>query len=200
VQRLARVRPGGEDRVVAEQVRVAIGGALLQATAHLADEAVDIDHQPPVARAGARHPGARKRLRQQPVELAHVPERERPQKRAKGRRRRDPAAEQPARTPGPEHIGVVDAVGAQHHRVDHGHHLAPRVCRPRPVAPQPHQPLREQLDPKPPSQRRCQHHASVRNDSLVVEADLQAVQSDAPVNVHHEGDLLTAGPGCPTQP
>src|SRR3954468_23349999 len=41
VQRLARVGPGREDRVVAEQLRVAVGGALLEIAADLADEAVD---------------------------------------------------------------------------------------------------------------------------------------------------------------
>src|SRR3982751_1072206 len=34
-----------EDRVVAQQPRVAVAGALLQASADLADEAVDIDHE-----------------------------------------------------------------------------------------------------------------------------------------------------------
>ena len=62
VQRLARVGAGGEDRVVAEQPRVAVGGALLQAAADLADEAVDVDHQPPVAGPGAGLPRALKRL------------------------------------------------------------------------------------------------------------------------------------------
>jgi len=92
VQRLARVRPGGEDRVVAQQLRVAVGGALLQAPADLADEAVDIDHQPPITGAGARLPGARQRLGQQLVELAHVPEGEGAQTRPQRRGRRQPAA------------------------------------------------------------------------------------------------------------
>ena len=38
------------------------------------------------------------------------------------------------------------------------------------------------------------------DDPLVVELDLHAVQSDQLVIVHHEGDLLTAGPGCHEQP
>ena len=65
VQRLARVRPGGQDRVIAQQLGVAVGGALLQPPADLADEAVDIDHQPPVARAGARPPRPLQRLAEQ---------------------------------------------------------------------------------------------------------------------------------------
>jgi hypothetical protein len=71
--------------------------------------------------------------------------------------------------PARSHIGVVDAVGTQHHREHQRHHLAPHVRGPRPVAPQPHQPLREQLDPKPPSQRRRQHDPGVRDDPLIVE-------------------------------
>ena len=39
VQRLARVGPWGQDRVVAQQLRVAVGGALLEPPADLADEA-----------------------------------------------------------------------------------------------------------------------------------------------------------------
>ena len=54
VQHLAGVRAGGEDRVIPEQLGVAVGGALLQTAADLADEAVDIDDQPPVARARRR--------------------------------------------------------------------------------------------------------------------------------------------------
>jgi hypothetical protein len=110
MQRLARVRPGGEDRVVAQQLGVPVGGALLQPAADLADEAVDVDHQPPVAGAGARPPGALDRHPEQPVELAHVPERKRTQKRPQRRRRRQPAPKQPPRAPGTQNVAVVDAV------------------------------------------------------------------------------------------
>ena len=69
-----------------------------------------------------------------------------------------------------------------------------------PLTAQPHRIARKRLEPEPPGQRRDQHHAGVRNDPFIVELDLHAVQSDGRVIVHHEGDLLTAGPGCPTQP
>jgi hypothetical protein len=186
--------------VVAEHARVAVGRALLEIAADLADEAVDVDHQPAVARAGAGLPRARQRLRQQPVELADMPEGERAQKRPQGRGRGQPAAEQPSRAPGPEHAAVVDAVGAQHHRKQQRHRLASRVGRARPVAPQPHQPGRQGLDSQPLGDRRDQHHPGVRDDPLIIELDLQAVQSDGRVTVHHEGGLLTAGPGCANQP
>ena len=95
---------------------------------------------------------------------------------------------------------VIDAVGAQHHREQQRHHLAARVRRARPVATQPHQTAGQRLDPEPLRERRDQHDPSVRHDPLIVELDLHAVQSDRLVILHHEGDLLTAGPGCSNQP
>jgi hypothetical protein len=80
------------------------------------------------------------------------------------------------------------------------HHLAPRVRGTRPVTPQPHRPSCQRLDPKPVGERRDQRHPSVRNSPLVVEFDPQTVQSDRLVIMHHEGDLLSAGPGCSIQP
>jgi hypothetical protein len=200
VQRLARVGAGGKDRVVAEDLGVAVGRSLLLVAADLADEAVDVDDQPPGPGAGAGPPRALKRLAEQRVELAHMPEGERAQKRSQRRRRRDPAAEQPARAARAQNVAVVDAVSTEHHRKQQRHHLAPRVRGPGTITSQPHQPARERLDSEPPSDRRDQHHASVRDDPLIVELDLQAVQSDSRVIVHHEGDLLIAGPGCPIQP
>ena len=96
--------------MIAALVRVAERGALLGAPMHLAEEAVDIDRQPSGARSGAGLPGARERLGEQSVELAHVAERERAQKRPQRRGRRDPAAQQPARAPGAQRVAVVDAV------------------------------------------------------------------------------------------
>jgi hypothetical protein len=76
--------------VIAQQLGVPVRGAALQAAADLADEAVDIDDETSVARPGARLPRALNRPAQQPVELADMPERERPQKRPKSRRLRNP--------------------------------------------------------------------------------------------------------------
>jgi len=74
MQDLAGIGARREDRVVAELVRVAVARALLGVTVDLADETVDVDHQPPHARAGARLPRALERLRQDSVELADMPE------------------------------------------------------------------------------------------------------------------------------
>ena len=70
----------------------------------------------------------------------------------------------------------------------------------RPIAPQPYQPPSQQLDSQPPSQRRDQRDPRVRDDPVIVEHNRQRVQSDRVVILHHEGDLLTAGPGCCTHP
>jgi hypothetical protein len=179
---------------------VAVGGALLEAAADLADEAVDIDHQPAVARAGTGLPRALNRPAQQRVELTDMPERKRAQKRPQRRRGRDPAPEQSARPASAQHAGVVDAVGAEHHRVDERHHLAPRVGRPGPLAAQPHQIAGQGLDPKPQRERRDHHDPGVADDALIIELNPHAVQSDRLVILHHEGDLLSAGPGCREQP
>jgi hypothetical protein len=196
VQRLARVRPRGEDRVVAQQPGVAVGGALLEASANLADEAVDIDYQPPVARAGPGLPRPHKCLTEQRVELAHVPERERPQKRSQRRRCWHPATQQPAGPARPEHAAVLDAVRPEHHREQDRHHLAARVGRSRPVATQPHQTPRQRLDPEAPSERRDEHHPGITDNALIVELDLHAIQSDRLVILHHEGDLLSQAPAA----
>jgi hypothetical protein len=56
----------------------------------------------------------------------------------------------------PQHVAVIDAVGAQHHREEHRHHLAARVGSARPVPTQPDQPLREGLDSQALRERRDQ--------------------------------------------
>ena len=200
MQHLTSVSSGGKDRVIPEHLRVPIGRALLQAAAHLTYETVHIDHQPPLARTGARPPRSHQRLPEQRIELTHMPKRERPQKRPQRRGRRHPAAQQPPRPARPQRVAVVDAVRTQHHREQQCHHLPPRVRGPRPVASQAHQPPRQRLDPQPPRERRDQHHSSVRNGPLIVKLDPQTVESDRLVIMHHEGDLLSAGPGCANQP
>ncbi len=67
----------------------------------------------------------------------------------------------------------------------------------RPLTTQPYQPLRQHLDPQPLGERRDEHHPGVRDSTLVVELDLQTVQSDRLVIMHREGDLLNSGGGWP---
>src|SRR5680860_1157124 len=144
--------------------------------------------------------GALERLTQQLVELAYVPEGERPQEGAERGGRRNPAAEQPVRATGAQHVCIVDRVGAEHHRVKERHHLATGVGGTRLLAPQPHQLAGQRLESESLGERRDQRHAAVGNRPLVVKLDLQSVQSDRPVIVHHQGDLLNSGRGCSNQP
>ncbi len=197
MQELAGVRARGEDRVVAARARVAERRALLGVAVHLADEGVDVDDQARLTGAGTGLPRARERLAEHAVELAHVPERERAQERPQRRGRRHPAAQQPARAPRAQQVAVIDRVGAQRHRVDERHHLAPRVARAGPIGAQAHAASDQPLDAQPPSERRGQRDSRVGDQALVVEVHLHVVQSGRPVIVHHEGDLLMPGPGCP---
>ena len=61
VQHLAGVRAHGRDRVIAQLLGVPVAGALLLLAVDLADEAVDIDHQRPIARPRPRLPRPRER-------------------------------------------------------------------------------------------------------------------------------------------
>jgi len=181
--------------VIAALAGVPERGALLGVAVNLTNETVDVDRQAPVARTGPRLPRPRQALREHAIELADMTERKRPQKRAQCRRGGDPAAQQPAGAPGPQHVAVIDAVGPEHHRVDQHHHLAPRPGR-RATHTQPHAIVDETLDPKPDGERRHEHDPGVRDDPVIVEGDLNSIQSDRPAIINHQGDLLTPGPGC----
>jgi hypothetical protein len=62
-------------------------------------------------------------------------------------------------------------------------------------------PLDQRLDPQTTGQRRRQHDARIRDEPLVVEADRYSIRRhNHPSVVHHVGDLLRRGRGCPFQP
>jgi transposase len=195
VQHLTRARSAGEDRMQTAHPGVAEARALLVIAVDLADETIDVDQQPPVARARAGLPRPRKRAVEHPVQLAHVAEGKRAQKRAQRRRRGHPT-QQPIGPPSPQHVGVIDAVSANHHREDQRHDLAARVLPPRPVARQHHAVCDQRFDPQPVCQRRDQRDPRVSDDPFVVEGGSHPVQSDGPVIVHHLGDLLTRAPAA----
>jgi hypothetical protein len=67
------------------------------------------------------------------------------------------------------------------------------------IGPQAHEALRESFDPQPPGERCDEHDPGIGNHPLVIKDDLHNVQSDQPVIVHHEGDLLR-GPRLRLQP
>jgi hypothetical protein len=149
-----------------------------------------------LARAGTRSPRARDRLGQQPVELANMTEGERAQERPQRRGRGQPAAQQPSRATRPQKLAVIDAVSTEQHRVDQRHHLPTDVRRAWPVTTKPHQPVREPLDPQPPSERRDQSDPRVGDHPLIVKDNLNGVRSDRFVIMHHSSDLLTQAPDC----
>jgi len=93
---------------------------------------------------------------------------------------------------------VIDAIRAQSHRRDQRHDLRPGVGRAGTLA-EIDGLLDERLDPEALGERRGQHDPSVRHHPLIIEGNLHAAQSERPVIVHHEGDLLR-GPRLPSQP
>jgi hypothetical protein len=196
VQRLVAAGAGRQQRVVAELTRVPVAGALLRVAVHLADERVEVEHQPPLTGAGARLPRASQRLGQDAVELAHVPEGERAQERPQRRRGQHPVPEHQPGAAGAQDVTVGDRVGAQQHRVHQRQHLPPRP-RPARSARQADRLVDQLLEPEPLRQRRRQQQPGVRDRPLVIELDLQPVQHYTLSSLHHLGDLLTRGRGCP---
>jgi hypothetical protein len=175
--------------VIAADAGIAERGALLGAAEDLADKGIDIDHQAPVARARAGRPRARQRLAQHAVELADVPERERAQKRPQRRRRHDPVAQDRSGAPRAQQVAVVDAVRAQGHRRDQCHHLRAGIRRARALT-EIDALIDQRLDAQALSQACREHDPRVSDRALVIENDPDRVQSDRPVSMHHEGDLL----------
>jgi hypothetical protein len=170
-------------------VGVPIVGALFVIAVYLANEAVHIDDQPLIARAGTCRPRAPETVSQHLVELADVPKGERAQKRAQRRRRRDTMPEHRPGLPRAQHIAVIDAVRPQAHRTDHRHHLPARIRCARPLA-EINGPVDQSLDTKPTGEHRGEHHARVRDHPLVVEHNAGAVRQ----TVHHAGDPLVQDP------
>jgi hypothetical protein len=73
-EHLAGVGPGGQQRVVAEGVGVAVGGALVVVAVDLAHGGVQVHGHRPITGTPAGRPRAREQLLAQPVELADVAE------------------------------------------------------------------------------------------------------------------------------
>ena len=163
---------------------------------HLAHERVDVDHQPLLARPGTRLPSTPQRLGQHPVELAHVPERERAQERPQRRGRHHTVTTHQTRAARAQQVAVVDRVGAQKHRVHQRQHLPPRPRRRRPTG-QIDRLVDQRLDSQPLGQRRRQHQSRVGDRTLVVELNPQSVQHHARPIVHHTSDLLTQAAAAP---
>lgn len=79
---LAGVRSRGEQRVVTQDVGVAVAGTFYLVSEHFTDRGVDVDGHGLVARTGPEGPGARQQHLGHPVQLAHVAEGEAAKERA----------------------------------------------------------------------------------------------------------------------
>jgi hypothetical protein len=77
---------------------------------------------------------------------------------------------------------------------DQAHYFAPRVRRPRPLA-EIDRLIDQRLQPEPTSEQRGQHHASVRDDPLIIKGDHESVRRV----VHHASDLLVQARRRPTR-
>jgi hypothetical protein len=169
IEHLTSVSSGGEDRVIPEHLRVPIGGALLQAAAHLTDEAVHIDHQPPVA--PVRHP------RTNAFPSSASGRRTRPNVNA----RTNVASVEGAGIELPKGDRVLPACSTAQSSTlfapstivtNSAITLRPAFRRAWPVAPQPRRTPRQRLDPQPPRERCNQHQPGLQHGPLVVERPL----------------------------
>jgi len=125
VEDLAGVGPGRNQRVLSEHARVAVSRALLLSAIDLLDGRVDVDGHRLFARTGAERPGPRQQLPAETIELADVPESEAPEERSQRGRRHHLVAQDPLRRTRPQHIAVVDALGAGDNGMNQREDLAP---------------------------------------------------------------------------
>src|SRR5664280_1068836 len=114
--------------MVAEHLRVAVGGTLLLVAVDLTDGGLDALSEAVLTRAGTYGPGPGQHCLAQGVELANVAEGEGTQERAERGGGHHPVPEDPPGRTGAQDVGVVDAVGSGHHGVDESEHLAARQC------------------------------------------------------------------------
>ena len=125
VKHLTGVRPRGQDRVIAELVRVAISGALFVFAVDLTNRRVDIDHQR-IVRANTASPRPLQRLTVDRFELTDVTEGERPQERPDRRGSHHPMTNHARSRPSAQHVGMIDVGATGTHRVHQRQHLASR--------------------------------------------------------------------------
>jgi len=198
VQRLARVRARSEDRVIAEQLRVAVGGALSfrrpqTSPTKLSTSITSLPSPGPApafqARSSARPsslsswrtcPNVNARTNVPSVEGAAT------QPPSSRRVRPDRRTSQSSMLSAPSAIAKISDITLRPALPAPGSFGRSRTNR-----------CADSSIPSRRRERRQEHQPRVRDDALVVEFDLHPVQSDRPVILHHERDLLTPGPGCP---
>ena len=126
VEDLARVGSRREQRVVAEDVGVAEGGALLLVAVHRADRRVHVDRHRPGAGSRARRPRPCEHRLGELVELTDVAEVEAPQEGPEGGGCHHLVGKDRTGRPGAQHVGVIDAVRPGDHGVHERRDPAPR--------------------------------------------------------------------------
>ena len=168
VEDLARVGPGGDQRVLPEYAGVAIGGPLLLLPIDLLDGGVDVDDHRVIARTSAERPCSGQHLLSEGVELADMAEGEGPEERAEGGGGHYVVSEHAAGRSRTQHVAVVDALGTGHHGVHQGGHFAAGTCVPGTVA-EVDQLVRPGHQIQPLGQQASQRQASCGHRPVVVE-------------------------------
>ena len=119
---------------------------------HLADEGIDVDHQPLAAGTGAGRPHALQGQIEHPVELTDMPEAECAQKGAERRGRHHPVSEHKPRAARTQDVHLIDAVRPGEHPVHEREHLAPRQRRARHALSQMNRVIDQLLELEPASE------------------------------------------------
>ena len=105
------------ERVIATDLRVTEGRALLLSACHLADRRVDVDHEAIVAWSRPHRPGTPQHLGRHGLELADVAEGEGPEEGPERRGRHHLVTEHRRAGAGAQHVCVVDMARTRHDRV-----------------------------------------------------------------------------------
>ncbi len=164
----------GQDRVIAELLRIPVARTTLGLAAHLADGGVEVDDEPTRPRARTEGPGPAKGFAEHPVELADVTEGERPQERSERGRCHHPMPQHRLRGPGAQHVGVVDMGPARRHGVHQGEHLAPRQRAADPAR-EVDGGIDQALEAEPGHQRGHEQQTGIGHQVRLVEGHLDAV-------------------------
>ena len=174
---LAGEGPGGQDRVVAELLGVAIGGAMLQLAVDLVDGRIDVDDQAfALAWTRPERPDRTERFADHPLELADVAEGEGAQESPERRRCHHPVLEHLCARSGTQHVGVVDVAGPSHHGVDERQDLAARP-EPADASGQLDRGVTELLEPETLGQGGDQHQPGVGHQVGLIKGHRDAVDS-----------------------
>ena len=179
VQHLARCRPGSPASGGSRAARVPVSRRPA-CRSPAPRRRTSRGRSPAAPRPGPRPPPrAADDSAEHPVELAHMPERERAQERPQRRGRHHPMLQHTPRAARSAAHRVVDRVGADQHRVDRASTPSGRPGRARPPA-EIDRLIDHLLDPEPAAKRRRQHEPGVRDRTLVVERDPQPVHTRPP--------------------